>query len=84
MYGIKFTSRGRIKANSIQGQISVRDDSSAREVKLELSERSNTVAELRKNPDVLKATRYDIATERRYESWQLKSYVIDCPSCTYS
>ena len=61
MYGIKFTSCGRIKENSIQGRISGRNDSRARELKLQLSERNKIVSELRKNPDVLKAMKYDIA-----------------------
>ena len=61
MYGLKFTSCGTIKANSIQGRVSGKNDSIAEEVKQQFSERDKIVAELRDNPNVMKAMRYDIA-----------------------
>ena len=61
MYGLKFTSCGNIKANSIQGRVSGKNNFTAQEVKQQFSERDKIVAELRDNPNVMKAMRYDIA-----------------------
>ena len=61
MYGLKFTSCGNIKANGIQGRVSGKNNSIAQEVKQQLSERDKIVAELRDNPNVMKAMRYDFA-----------------------
>ena len=61
MYGLKFTSCGIIKANSIHGRVTGKNDSIAEEVKQQFSERDKIVAELRDNPNVMKAMRYDIA-----------------------
>ena len=61
MYGLKFTSCGNIKANGIQGQVSSKSNSIAQDVKQQLSERDKIVAELRDDPNVMKAMRYDIA-----------------------
>ena len=61
VYGLKFPGCGNIKANNIQSQVSVKSNSISRDVKLQLSEREKIVAELRDNPEVMKAMRYDIA-----------------------
>jgi hypothetical protein len=61
VYGLKFTSCATIKANDIQGRVSHNNNRIARKVKQQLSERDKMVAELRNNPDVMKAMRYDIA-----------------------
>jgi hypothetical protein len=65
VYGLKFTSCGTIKANSIQGRVSRSSNAISQKVKLQLTERKKVVAELRNNPAVMKAMRYDIAIYQR-------------------
>jgi hypothetical protein len=65
VYGLKFTVCGTIKANSIQGRVSPNNNAISQNVKLQLTERKKVVAELRNNPAVMKAMRYDIAIYQR-------------------
>jgi hypothetical protein len=51
--------------NTIQGLVSNKSNPNAQKVRLQLSDRDKKVAELRDNPDVMKAMRYDIAIYQR-------------------
>jgi hypothetical protein len=65
VYGLNFTSCSTLKVNTIQGLVSNKSNPNAQKVRLQLSDRDKKVAELRDNPDVMKAMRYDIAIYQR-------------------